>query len=65
MPAPSRMLDVEKSRPFFAPVQSLRGLGAMAVAAYHISGWRLHGEQLLPHVAWRRTLLNATGDHVA
>jgi peptidoglycan/LPS O-acetylase OafA/YrhL len=45
-PAPAR------DRPFFGRVESLRGLGALAVAAYHMSGAMLHGVRLFPHGAW-------------
>jgi peptidoglycan/LPS O-acetylase OafA/YrhL len=39
-------------RPFFTRVESLRGVGALAIAAYHFSGYGLHGVVLLPHQAW-------------
>lgn len=39
-------------RPFFGRIESLRGLGCLAVAAYHASGWWLNGSQLLPHEPW-------------
>ena len=50
-------------RPFFARVESLRGLGAVAVAAYHFSGWTVHGVSLFPATAWdgAGTLQNAMG----
>src|SRR5262249_22205434 len=38
-------------RPFFGRVESLRGLGALAVAAFHIASWNLHGHPLLPDLA--------------
>lgn len=41
-------IHVPNERPFFGRIESVRGLGAMAVAAYHISGWTLHGTPLLP-----------------
>ena len=44
---------LQSQRPFFSRVESLRGLGAMLVAGYHISGVPLHGVQLLPHVPWQ------------
>ena len=34
-------------RPFFARVESLRGIGALAVAAYHVSSWPVHGVPLI------------------
>jgi peptidoglycan/LPS O-acetylase OafA/YrhL len=40
-------------RPFFSRVESLRGLGAMAIAAYHISGSWLHGVALFPEMPWK------------
>jgi peptidoglycan/LPS O-acetylase OafA/YrhL len=40
-------------RPFFTRVESLRGIGALAVAGFHMSGWYLHGVQLSPHVPWQ------------
>jgi peptidoglycan/LPS O-acetylase OafA/YrhL len=39
-------------RPFFTRVESLRGLGAFAVAGWHMSGWRLNGVQLFEHTTW-------------
>jgi peptidoglycan/LPS O-acetylase OafA/YrhL len=39
-------------RPFFARVESLRGLGAFAVAGWHMSGWSLNGVQLFEHTTW-------------
>jgi len=41
-----------KERPFFGRVVSLRGLGAMAVAAYHITGFKLHDVVLCPVEPW-------------
>jgi len=41
-----------ESRPFFTRVESLRGLGALAVAGYHFSGWWVHGVALLPDYPW-------------
>ena len=35
-------------RPFFGRVESLRGLGALLVAAYHFTGMQLHGAPLVP-----------------
>jgi peptidoglycan/LPS O-acetylase OafA/YrhL len=43
---------LQSQRPFFSRVESLRGLGAMLVAAHHVSAVWLHGVQLLPHVPW-------------
>ncbi len=40
------------NRPFFHRVESLRGLGAVAIAAYHISGAALHGVIFWNHSAW-------------
>jgi peptidoglycan/LPS O-acetylase OafA/YrhL len=39
-------------RPFFGRVESLRGLGALAVAGYHFGGCGLNGAQLLPDTRW-------------
>jgi peptidoglycan/LPS O-acetylase OafA/YrhL len=39
-------------RPFFGRIESLRGLGALAVAAYHVAGWQFHGVPLLPETPW-------------
>jgi peptidoglycan/LPS O-acetylase OafA/YrhL len=39
-------------RPFFARVESLRGLGAFAVAGWHISGGSINGVQLFEHAPW-------------
>jgi cysteine desulfuration protein SufE len=39
-------------RPFFTRVESLRGAGALLIAAYHMSGWELHGVRLLPERPW-------------
>jgi peptidoglycan/LPS O-acetylase OafA/YrhL len=47
MPAPA-----SESRPYFGRVESLRGLGALAVAGYHFSGCGIHGVQLLPAAPW-------------
>jgi peptidoglycan/LPS O-acetylase OafA/YrhL len=41
-----------RGRPFFGRVESLRGLGAMAVAGYHISGLTVHGAAFFPYVPW-------------
>jgi peptidoglycan/LPS O-acetylase OafA/YrhL len=43
---------VPESRPFFGRIESLRGLGALAVAAYHFTGCVVHGVQLLPDTPW-------------
>ena len=45
--------SLQSQRPFFTRVESLRGLGAMLVAGYHISAVPLHGIQLLPHLPWQ------------
>jgi peptidoglycan/LPS O-acetylase OafA/YrhL len=39
-------------RPFFGRVESLRGLGALAVAGYHFAGCWLNGTPLMPDVRW-------------
>ena len=36
------------SRPFFNRVESLRGIGALAVAGYHMTGGVLHAGDRLP-----------------
>ncbi len=43
---------MDTSRPFFSRVDSLRILGALAVAGYHLSGWNLNGVALFPHTPW-------------
>jgi peptidoglycan/LPS O-acetylase OafA/YrhL len=54
-------------RPFFGRIESLRGLGALAVAGYHFSGIRLSCAPLLPdvpvkdHGLWQ-AVLNWTGN---
>ncbi len=52
-----------QSRPFFHRVESARGIGAMIVAAWHVSGWAIDNVQLLPHQPWRDigALQNAIG----
>ncbi|CAN5189434.1 acyltransferase [soil metagenome] len=35
-------------RPYFARIDSLRGVGALAVAGYHFAGWQLHRWPLVP-----------------
>src|SRR5690606_15120773 len=45
-------LPVPRERRFFGRVESLRGLGAMTVAGFHLSDWPLHGVPLLPHAGW-------------
>jgi peptidoglycan/LPS O-acetylase OafA/YrhL len=52
---PQRELAPARNRPFFGRVESLRGLGALAVAAFHMSGAMLHGVRLFPHGAWDGT----------
>jgi peptidoglycan/LPS O-acetylase OafA/YrhL len=42
----------DEPRPYFGRIDTVRGLGAMAVAGYHISGCCLHGYTLLQHTAW-------------
>jgi len=37
---------------FFAGVESLRGIGALMVAATHFSGLAVNGVSLLPHARW-------------
>jgi peptidoglycan/LPS O-acetylase OafA/YrhL len=39
-------------RPFFDRIESLRGLGTLAVAGYHFTGCCLHGVTLLPQAKW-------------
>jgi len=39
-------------RPYFGRVDSIRGLGALAVAGVHFSGSVLVGRTLLPHLPW-------------
>jgi peptidoglycan/LPS O-acetylase OafA/YrhL len=39
-------------RPFFGRVESLRGLGALAVAGYHFAGCAVNGVLLLPDARW-------------
>jgi peptidoglycan/LPS O-acetylase OafA/YrhL len=43
---------VPEERPFFTRIESLRGIGALAVAGWHMSGFSLNGVQLFPHVPW-------------
>jgi peptidoglycan/LPS O-acetylase OafA/YrhL len=43
---------MSEPRPFFGRIESLRGIGAVAVAGYHLSGSGLHGLSLLPHQPW-------------
>jgi peptidoglycan/LPS O-acetylase OafA/YrhL len=44
--------DRPNQRPFFTRVEALRGLGAFAVAGWHMSGWSLNGVQLFEHTTW-------------
>jgi peptidoglycan/LPS O-acetylase OafA/YrhL len=44
--------ETPERRPFFTRVESLRGLGAIAVAGWHMSGWNLNGVQLFEHMTW-------------
>jgi peptidoglycan/LPS O-acetylase OafA/YrhL len=39
-------------RPFFGRVEAFRGLGALAVAAYHFAGGSVHGQTFLPLIPW-------------
>src|SRR3954449_4413703 len=43
---------VPGQRPYFHRVETLRGLGALTVAAYHMTGGTLHGVSLLPNIPW-------------
>ncbi len=38
-------------KPFFGRVESVRGLGALAVAGFHFSLCLVHGAELIPHAA--------------
>ena len=40
-------------RPFFTRVESLRGIGALTVAGYHISGWQVNGAPLFGEHSWK------------
>ena len=46
--APSNAVGQVGGRPFFGRVESLRGLGAVMVAGYHMSGWGALQGRLLP-----------------
>jgi peptidoglycan/LPS O-acetylase OafA/YrhL len=50
-------------RPYFDRVDSVRGLGALAVAAFHFSGCVLNGTTLLPQIPWSKSgpVQNAIG----
>ena len=50
--APSQPVSANQ-RPFFHRVESLRGLGALAIAGYHFTGAVLFGAVLLKQVSWR------------
>ncbi|TMJ28422.1 MAG: hypothetical protein E6G96_11685, partial [Alphaproteobacteria bacterium] len=54
---------MQEARPFFHRVESLRGIGAVMVAGWHVSGWGVNGVQLLPHLPWSEVswLQNAIG----
>ncbi|AMN41189.1 acyltransferase 3 [Rhodoplanes sp. Z2-YC6860] len=54
---------MQDSRPFFSRVESLRGVGAVMVATWHLSGWAVNGVALLPHQPWSLVspLQNAVG----
>ena len=43
------------ARPFYGRVESLRALGALAIAGYHFSGLALHGVLLSPNDPWAGT----------
>jgi len=47
-----KAIRMAEERPFFTRIESLRGLGALAVAGWHMSGWSVHGVQLFPHMPW-------------
>ena len=40
-------------RPFFTRVESLRGIGALTVAGYHISGWQVNSVSLFGEHSWK------------
>lgn len=44
--------EAATARPYFGRVDSIRGLGALAVAGVHFSGSVLAGRTLLPHLPW-------------
>jgi peptidoglycan/LPS O-acetylase OafA/YrhL len=46
------MSDAGAERPFFTRIESLRGLGALAVAGFHMSGWTVNGMGLLSPELW-------------
>jgi len=53
MPPPARTpIPAGTARPFYGRVESLRGIGAAAIAGYHFSGMMVHGVPLLPAVPW-------------
>ena len=56
-------VGIMEPRPFFGRIESLRGIGAMIVAAWHVSGWAINGVLLLPHQPWQQAsaLQNAIG----
>lgn len=43
---------MSEARPFFHRVESLRGIGALIVAGWHLAGWGVNGFELLPHHHW-------------
>jgi peptidoglycan/LPS O-acetylase OafA/YrhL len=45
-------------RPFLTRVEALRGIGALAVAGFHMSGWTLNGAPIVPLVTQ-----TGVGDH--
>jgi peptidoglycan/LPS O-acetylase OafA/YrhL len=54
---------MQEARPFFTRVESLRGICAVMVAGWHVSGWAVNGVQLLPHLPWAQAdwVQNAIG----
>lgn len=46
------VVGAPEARPFFHRIQTLRGIGAVMVAGWHVSGWLVNGVQLLPHTPW-------------
>lgn len=54
---------MESQRPFYTRIESLRGIGALAVAAYHFSGVAVNGVPLFPYAPWPNAgpLQNALG----
>jgi peptidoglycan/LPS O-acetylase OafA/YrhL len=54
---------MQEARPFFHRVESLRGIGTVLVATWHLSGWVINGVTVLPHQPWAAVgwLQNAIG----